>query len=199
MFYVSVTEDSHHSERSRRQRPATARARRQRRRQNNNRCPCHCKHSNEKYSESCENSTEYLNNEERSQKIDNSSMNTNYLESLIDFQSQNLAKGENQNEDISCETMNEKDKLQTFKQVHVNPREQVKCPGTARNPIMETMHFYTVYGAMLCHYNQCSEPQVGVSQTTSEETRLIVQHVESGSPAAVAGVVKGEYCSFVYS
>lgn len=191
VFYVDVNEDSHQSERSRRYRPATARARHHRRRLNS-RCPCHCKQENLKDSEIYENENVREIHENVPQQSDNSAVNTNYLESLIDFQSQVLANGEDSNGNVSTETNNIQDNLLGLKQVSVSPKEQVKCPTIHRDSVSEILHFQAFFGATLCHYNQCAQPQAGVLQSSIQETKLVVQCVEPESPAAKAGVVKGD-------
>lgn len=124
---------------------------------------------------------------------DNSAVNTNYLESLIDFQSQMLANGEDNNGNVSFETNNIQDNSLGLKQVSVSPKEQVKCPTIHRDSVSEILHFQAFFGATLCHYNQCAQPQAGVLQISIQETKLVVQYVEPDSPAAKAGVVKGKY------
>lgn len=190
VFYVDVHEDSHQVERSRRQRPATARARHHRRRQNS-RCPCHCKQQNSKNSEMYENNVKEK-HENITPQDDNSAVNTNYLESLIDFQSQILANGEDNNGNVSFETNNIQDNSLGLKQVSVSPKEQAKCPTIHRDPVSEILHFQAFFGATLCHYNQCAQPQAGVLHSSIQETKLVVQYVEPDSPAAKAGVVKGD-------
>lgn len=128
-----------------------------------------------------------------SSQNDNSAVNTNYLESLIDFQSQMLANGEDNNGNVSFETNNIQDNSLGLKQVSVSPKEQVKCPTIHRDSVSEILHFQAFFGATLCHYNQCAQPQAGVLQSSIQETKLVVQYVEPDSPAAKAGVVKGKY------
>ncbi|XP_056010510.1 uncharacterized protein LOC125681983 isoform X3 [Ostrea edulis] len=193
VFYVDVTNETHRSQRRTRHKPANTRTRYRRRRLRDNHCPCHCQQQNDRKSEIPENQNCNMNGVNVLQSFDSHFVNTNYLESLIDFQSQLLANDE---EDKNGNILDEKDNViensKDFKEIHLLPDEHAVCPGLSGDFVSKTLHFHAFFGAILCRYSQCAQPKTGVSQGMLEETKLVVQYVEPGSPAGMAGVMKGD-------
>ncbi|XP_062571710.1 uncharacterized protein LOC134233730 isoform X2 [Saccostrea cucullata] len=194
VFYVDVTKETDHSQRRRRHVPNGARARHRRRRLNNHHCPCH-------FQPDIETKSEVPNEEKISKRsdvntpsnFDTRTVNINYLESLIDYQSQIQASRENNNNrTILDETHNAPEITTDLRHIYVVPKEHTQCSQSPQDIFSRIFQFHASFGAILCHHNQCAQPKAGISQGMEEETKFLVQYVEPNSPAAIAGVKKGD-------
>ncbi|XP_061164022.1 uncharacterized protein LOC133173108 [Saccostrea echinata] len=192
VFYVDVTKDADQSQKRRRHGPASARARHRRRRLNDHHCQCHFQPENETKSE-IRNEVRIRNGVNTPSNFDIRTVNINYLESLIDYQSQILASGENNNNRTTFDETHSTPEITTdLRQIYVLPKEHTQCSRLHQDSFSRIIHFHAYFGAFLCHHNQCAQPKAGIFQGMVEETKFLVQYVEPDSPAAKAGVKKGD-------